>query len=272
MILSLLTLCASSNKVFSEEVNYLIVEDLSVPFQVTHQGESKGGIITDIVNEIFNSSSYTVKHHVLPLNRLYKMIESGELKNWIAYDAKAWNSLSQWGEFVSEPLFSVNHTYLTCKENSPTKINSSNEIYNKNIAIIRGFIHPELNALQKSNQLNLVPVDNYSQGINLATLNRVDGFVEMELRIRFNMKQESLNHSCLQFIDMGHIIPTYPIYLSTDKNNTSDLNSFVKNRVKALKSTKQINQIMSQYTKNKIGSVASGKTPPPPKQAEFQLR
>ncbi|MFD2231258.1 substrate-binding periplasmic protein [Alkalimarinus sediminis] len=261
-ILSSLILYASASQAFGEEVNYLIVEDLSVPFQVTEQGESKGGIITDIVDEVFKDSSYTVKHHVLPLNRLYKMIESRELQNWIAYDAKAWNSLSQWGEFVPEPLFSVNHTYLTCKENPPLHFESADDINNQKIATIRGFINPELSELEKNDKLSLVPVDEYLQGINLAALSRVDGFVEMELRIRFNMQRESINEPCLKFVDMSQIIPAYSIYFSTDKHNNTGLNQFVNNRIKTLKGTGKIDQMMGQYTQTKLGAVATNNSQP----------
>ncbi|UZE96611.1 substrate-binding periplasmic protein [Alkalimarinus alittae] len=259
--LFLLMACTYISNTFSEEVNYLIVEGKSPPFQITHEGKSNGGIITDIVKEVFNGSPYTVKYHVLPLNRLYKIVESGQLDNWIAYDAKAWNSLSQWGDFVSEPLFSVNHTYLTCKKNPPAQIKSVSELSHQNIAIIRDFIHPELNELEDSHLLNLVPVENYSQGINLAALNRVDGFVEMELRIRFNIKNELTNNSCFQFVYMGDIIPTYSIYFSTDKRNT-DINTFVNKRIKALKKANEIDKIMSRYTQTGANRLATKKTAP----------
>lgn len=252
--LSVLILCTYIAQVSGEEVNYLIVEDISMPFQVTHEGESNGGIISDIVDEVFSGSPHTVKYHVLPLNRLYKMVESGELKNWIAYDAKVWNSLNQWGDFVPEPLFSVNHTYLTCREDAPTQINSASEINNQNIAIIKNFDYPELSKLQKDNQLNLTSVDGYSQGINLAALNRVDGFVEMELRIRFNIKRESINNPCLQFVDMSQIIPAYSIYFSTDKSNNTGINEYVNQKIKTLKKTGEINKLMERYTETKIGS------------------
>ncbi len=246
-MLTLLGFILSGNTI-AEEITYLIVEDISKPFQITDDGISKGGIISDIIDEIFKDSEYTVKHHVLPVKRLYKVVESEEINNWITYDAKAWNSLSRWGDFIDIPLFSVNHTYLTCQKDTHKKITSRKDIEGQNLAVIKDFDYPELNQLKDRGQLHLTPVTNYQQGISLTGLNRVDGFVEMELRLRFTIKQESLGKPCFQFIDMSKIIPVYPIYLTTGKHNKSGINEFAAKRINELKESGTIDAILSRYT------------------------
>ncbi|WP_250655429.1 transporter substrate-binding domain-containing protein [Alkalimarinus coralli] len=245
--LSALILLSLSTKAFSEEVHYLIVERLSEPFQLTQDGKSNGGIISDIVDKVFEDSPYTVKHHAFPLNRLYKMVESGEITNWIAYDAKVWNSLSKWGDFVDEPLFPVRHTYLTCSPNAPEQIDSASDINNHYIAVLKNFDYPELDELRGKEQLNLIPVSDYDQGISLTMLNRVNAFVEMDLRVRFKLKTASIEKPCLQFVDISHIIPAYSIYLTTDKNNQSGVNEYAAKRIKQLKQNGTIQKALSRY-------------------------
>ncbi len=252
-ILSLFLVCLFSTNALCAEVNYLVIEDISRPFQITENNQSKGGIVSDIIDEVFKDPEYTIIRHVLPLKRLYKLVESGEIKNWIAYDAKAWNSLSQWGNFVDEPLFPVNHAYLTCQKNAPLKISSSKDIETHNLAVIRNFNYPELIQLQKTGKLNLTSVDSYQQGISLAGLNRVDGFVEMELRLRFNLQQEQLNKPCFQFINMSQVISDYAIYLTIDNNNNL-LNRFAKQRIKKLKEIGFIDDVLDRYTQRKLVS------------------
>ena len=251
-------LLLESSQAFSDEINYLIVEDITRPFQVTDKDLSKGGIISDIIDEIFKGSEHTVKHQVLPLKRLYNMIESRAVTNWIAYDAKVWNSLSKWGDFVDEPLFSVNHAYLTCQKNSFKQIHSAEDIKTHTIAVIKDFNYPELAPLQQDKTIQLQPVKSYKQGINLAGLNRVDGFVEMELRLRFNIQQESQGKPCFRFIDMSEIIPEYSIFLSLDKYGQSGLNTFVKKRIKALKKAGVIETILERYTQTELSGVVQG--------------
>mgnify|MGYP000607373891 CR=1 FL=1 len=216
-------LCGISNYALSEDVNYLVVDEIAKPFQITHDGQSQGGIVSDIVDKIFEDSPYTIKRQTLPLNRLYSVIESGEVKNWIAYDSKVWNSLKMWRHLIDEPLFPVTHSFLTCQNGMHPPINSVDDIKQQRIAIIKGFDYPELEVLQKKNQLELVSVNNYTQGIKLTALNRVDGFAEMDLRLRFTIKNESISQPCLHFTDMSQIIPSYSIYLSADKNSNPAL-------------------------------------------------
>lgn len=239
-------LCCTS--VWSDQVHYMVVEEISRPFQITDNNTSKGGIVSDIVDEIFKDSDYTLKYHILPLKRLYKMIERGEVKNWIAYDAKVWNALSEWGDFVDVPLFTVKHAYLTCEAGSPMQINSSSDIRAHNVAIIHGFDYPELSQLQKQGGIQLQTVKSYQQGINLVGLNRVNGFVEMELRLRYNMQKESLGKPCFQFVDMSQIIPAFSIYLSIDKHSNNGLYQFTEQRIKALKNAGKVDTVLSRYS------------------------
>lgn len=246
-ISSFFLICLFSADIWCDEINYLIVEDISEPFQITEQNKSKGGIVSDIIDEAFKDSPHTIIQHILPLKRLHKLVKSGEIKNWMAYDAKAWNSLSPWGAFVDEPLFSVNHTYLTCQENAPRKITSSKDIESRHLAVIKNFVYPELTQLQQTGKLNLKTVDTYLQGINLVGLNRIDGFVEMELRVRFNIQQKQLNKPCFQFINMSQIVPEYSIFLTIDKHNKT-INHFAKQRIKELKQAGTIDVILDRYT------------------------
>ena len=238
-----------SSEAYSDQINYLIVEEIARPFQITGDSISKGGIISDIIDEVFKGSEHTVKHHVLPLKRIYKLLESKEITDWVAYDARAWNSLSKWGDFVEEPLFSVNHAYLTCQQNMTSQIKSAENIKSHNIAIIENFRYPELSLLQENKTIQLHPVKNYQQGINLARLNRVDGFVEMELRLRYNLQQEAVSKPCFRFVDMSQIIPAYPIYLSYDNQSKKGIKEFVNKRIKELKKTGVIDSIVNFYTR-----------------------
>ena len=237
-----------SSAVYCDQITYLIVDDIAKPFQITEEHISKGGIISDIIDAIFKGSEHTVKVQVLPVKRLYKMVETNAVSDWIAYDARVWNSLSEWGDFVEEPLFSVNHAYLTCHQNMSQQINSADHIKSHNIAIIENFKYPELTLLQENKTIKLHPVKNYQQGIHLAGLNRVDGFVEMELRLRYNLQQEVVSKPCLRFVDMSQIIPAYPIYLSYDSQDKKGIKEFVNKRIKALKKAGVIDSILNAYT------------------------
>ncbi len=243
----LLTLSAALSPLsWAQTLNYLVVDELSRPFQVTEKSESKGGIVSDIVNEIFQQSPYQINTKVLPIKRLYKQLADHADGLWIAYDAKVWNSLIKWGNFIEEPLFSVSHSFMTCM-NTPQKITSNADINGMRVAVLKNFDYPEMEALAKQNRITLEPVSGYGPGINLSKLKRVSGFVEMDIRLRYNVRALNDEANCLRYINMDKIIAPYDIYLSVAKSAPPELSKFIKQRIQEMKAKGEIKAILKRY-------------------------
>ncbi len=230
----------------AQQIDYLVVENLAQPFQINDRHISNGGIISDIVDLIFADSHYDVVHKVFPVKRITRMVETKKVKNWITYDAKVWNAMSEWGNFVEEPLFSVNHTYLTCYH-QPEQINNGKDLKGMDINILEGFDYPELNALKQKELIKLFPVRSYLRAFNLVELKRISAFVEMEFRIRFHLLRNQINSGCFRFVDMSKIIPAYNIFLTIDKNSDKKLKNFVESRLRELKKAGELERIYNHY-------------------------
>ena len=67
----LVVFCKAS---MASDVNYLILEALAEPFQITENHESKGGVITDIVKQLFANSEHNIYSNVLPIRRMGTML------------------------------------------------------------------------------------------------------------------------------------------------------------------------------------------------------
>lgn len=235
----------------TEKVHYLVVSELSVPFQVTHGNVSTNGIVSDIITEAFRNSGYDVSPLVASTKRIKKLIAEHQVHGWIAYDAKVWNSTLPEGEFIEVPLFEVRHSYLTCDINQ-AEIGSPNAIRDKQIALLSTFDYPELEALTEEFNLVFNPVKSYEQGFTLTSHGRTDGFVEMDIRLRYNLaaRREPGKNApqCFRFLDMGAIIPPYSIYLTVDKDMDESLKTMLGRRLSALKQNGQIQRIVERYT------------------------
>ena len=239
---------ASSN---SENIHYLVVNELAIPFQINQGRHSTGGIISDIVDEVFRDSGYKVSPIVASTNRIGTLIKEHQIHPWITYDAKVWNSTLPDGEFIEVPLFDVRHSFLSCKPKL-RKISSPDILKDRSIAILSSFDYPELNALKESLNLNLVRVDSYHQGFIQTSLQRVDGFIEMDIRLRYNLAAirdpNDKVDECFRFLDISNIIPPYSIYLSVDKDMNDSLKSFIRSRLLALKDSGQVERFIQRYT------------------------
>ncbi len=228
------------------EMKYLVVEDLATPFQIATAGTHQGGIITDIVMEIFKGTHIQVKPITFPVKRLHRYVRSGEPGDWIAYDAKVWNTLEDVGEFIDVPLFTVRHSFLTCAP-PPTSFDEAATLTGAQIAILGNFNYPELEALSSRDLLTLVPVENYLRGFNLAINNRVSGFVEMEIRLKYNLKKLEKQSDCLTFVDFSPVIPPYDIFLVMSNSASQDTREFVSNKVRRMRNSGVIDRILGKY-------------------------
>ncbi|WLQ15909.1 transporter substrate-binding domain-containing protein [Hahella aquimaris] len=231
----------------SGEITYYIVEDLASPFQIASEGVSNGGLITDLVEIIFRDTPLRVIPKPLPVNRLHRIIREDTQSVWLTYDAKVWNSLADVGDFVDEPLFTVNHALLTC-HSQPRLIDTETDLLGMTLAILDNFSYPELRLLEERGALTLTSVEKYEQGFRLAAAGRVDGFVEMEIRLRYNLAQENeASSDCYHFLNMDAVIPPYDIYLSMSKQASPDLREMVTQKIRQLKGSEDYKQVFARY-------------------------
>ncbi|MDG9671084.1 transporter substrate-binding domain-containing protein [Hahella sp. CR1] len=237
-----------ADKLAPQEITYYIVEDLASPFQIASEGVNKGGLITDLVEIIFRDTPLQLVPKPLPVNRLHRVIREDTETVWLAYDAKVWNSLTDVGDFVEEPLFTVNHALLTCNDH-PKSIAGEADLLGMTLVILDNFNYPELRRMEARRALTLTGVEKYEQGFRLTAAGRVDGFVEMEIRLRYNLAQESEPPSdCYRFVNMDAVIPPYDIYLSLSKQASPELRDMVTQRVRQIKGSEDYKQVFARYT------------------------
>ncbi|OZG73352.1 hypothetical protein BTA51_09980 [Hahella sp. CCB-MM4] len=229
-----------------KRINYLVVEDLATPFQIASTGVHKGGIISDIVDEVFSDSDYEIKAVTYPVKRLHLFVRESNPGLWITYDAKVWNSMADVGHMIDAPLFTVKHSFLTC---SPPVVPFTDDaaLYGAQIAILDNFDYPELEQLASNGRLTLVPVENYQRGFNLVTAHRVSGFVEMEIRLKYNLKKYDTRADCLTFLDFSPIIAPYDIYLVVSNTASPDTIQFIRERILHMRESGEIKAILGRY-------------------------
>lgn len=238
-------------KAETEKVNYLVVSGIAVPFQINEERNSTGGIISDIVTDIFRETHYNIVPLVASPKRISKLISEHQNHPWITYDAKVWNATAPHGELIDVPLFNAHHSYLTCDEKQK-EIRTPEDLRKKRISILSTFNYPELNQLERNLELILSPVRSYHQGFIMASHGRTDGFVEMDIRLRYNLaairQPEDKLEECFRFLNMDAVIPPYPIYLSVDRDADEALKALIKKRLIQLKQDGHIQDIVKRYT------------------------
>lgn len=236
------------------EVNYLVVDAKVGPFQITENGDSLGGIISDIVDEVFKGTGYRVRHLVLPVNRLTKAVADQAYPNWVAFDAPVWRSFGEAGEYTDRPLFETRHVMLTCREDIPSPVRAVSDLEGLSIATLRGFKYLQLDQAIEEGAIEAVPVDNFRAGLTLVSLGRVDGFIEMQSRLRFHISGFAGDTRCMREVDVSAIIPNYPVYLAMDRRMSADLKQLINQRLGALDRSGDLNRIWRTYIPDQLPS------------------
>lgn len=227
-------------------IHYLVVADKTGPFQVVHEGQSHGGVISDVVDRLVEGSGITVHHHVFPVNRLVHEVARGRIKNWIAFDAPVWDSFRGKGRYLMEPLFLTRHVMLTCNPAIDSPIRSVRDLSGRSVVTLRNFRYPGLESAADE-ALRLVPADNFRTGLELVSLSRVDGFVEMASRLRYHLSHFDGQRDCMREVDISSVVPNYPVYLVVDQDMPEDLIALLDARLEALVASGEMQRIWRRY-------------------------
>lgn len=235
------------NTVKKEIVNYIVTRDQSRPFQIENNGKNHRGIITDIVYEIFRGSNYKVVTHTYPVKRTSQTLETRKHPNWIMYGSPVWPPV--YSENITAPLFQIKHSLLTQKSTHFT-IPDVETLFGKTLVILFGFDYPGIDKYIKNKKINSYAVKDYLTAFRSVDAGRGLGFVEMKMRIKYNLKILKKNPNNYNFVDFSHVIPPYNIHIALDKQMPSNTQDFVRKRVLELKHNGFVKQTLHKYLYN----------------------
>ncbi len=246
------------------EITYYVLDKNAHPFQIVNDDSEVSGIITDIVEELFRDSSHRFDVKVFPVLRLERHLFSQQSANWITYGSPVWKSAV--GTLSNESLFTVKHVLITGKD-SEFKFRKIEDLYERHIALLFGFDYPGLNpylrydyesiktkkVIETEKQKRKIykiydsRPQTYKQAFILLDNNRVDGFVEMDLRIRYNLKATGRNPVDYIFFDFSSIIAPYDIHLRLSKTLSKIAKDEIDNKIKRFKVNGKIKEIINRY-------------------------
>lgn len=228
-------------------VNYLVVDEKVRPFQIVDHGESRGGIVTDIVHEIFAGSVYQVNSMVLPVNRIGHSVREGLVENWIAFDSPVWDSFGEYGEMLPDPLFTTHHIILTCSDSLREPVSSVADLSGLALVTLSNFKYLALDDAASKGVFSSLPVDRFDAGFALVGLGRADGFVEMAARLRYNLEAYRGDKGCMREVSISSVIPDYQVHLSIARELPEEVAQLVRQRLSEMAKSGRLRQIYDLY-------------------------
>ncbi|MGF1752671.1 transporter substrate-binding domain-containing protein [Vibrio makurazakiensis] len=243
---SILSALFSGTSIANEKIHYYVIEKQAQPFQIETGGDTHKGIVTDIVQAVFQDSSYEINYHTYPFNRMITLLEARDEENWITYGSPSWGNIQ--AENLSDiPIYNVKHSLLSSSQ-KPFNFEETDDLNNKAVVLLLGFEYPNLEPLIKKGSVEELRVKDYTAAFRV--LQRIPGdtvFVEMESRMKYNLQKQNLDPDAFLLQSFSSVIPDYPIHLAFDPKMDAKLQSFINQRLKTLQSSGELETIISNY-------------------------
>ena len=239
-------LFSSGYAVSSEPLHYYIIASQAQPFQIEEEGGAHKGMVTDIVEAVFQDSDYDINYHTYPFNRMISKLEARENDNWVTYGSPSWGNI-QSENLSNIPIYNVKHSLLSSGK-KPFEFNTIDDLEGKAVVLLLGFEYPNLDPYIAEGKLNEIRVKDYTAAFRV--LNRTPGdtvFVEMESRIKYNLKDQNLDINDYQLQRFGSVISDYPIHLAFDPQMKPELQSFINQRLVEMRDNGQLDDIVGKY-------------------------
>ncbi|KGJ96872.1 substrate-binding periplasmic protein [Colwellia psychrerythraea] len=245
-IASLILLFIATSSKAATEINYMVIQDQAQPFQNHQNKKHHTGIITDIVKEIFSSPEYELKIHTLPFNRMISMLEKGDIENWITFGSPNWPGV-QSANLSKLPVFNVQHSLLTSTQQD-FDINSAEDLFGKTVILLHGFNYPGLEEHIAEKRIKAISVKNYKSAFKVVNrLKDKAGFVEMDVRIKYNLKKEELATKDYNLHNFSKVIENYDLHLAMSPKFDKELQRHLEESLDKLYQTGNLEKIIEAY-------------------------
>jgi len=245
MAIFLLLLITTSSKA-TTEINYMVIQDQAQPFQNHQNKKHHTGIITDIVKKIFSGSQYKLKIHTLPFNRMISMLEKGDIENWITFGSPNWPGV-QSANLSTLPVFNVQHSLLTSTQQK-LDINSATDLFGKTVILLHGFDYPGLEEYIADKRIKAIKVKSYKSAFKVVNrLKGKAGFVEMDVRIKYNLKMENLSAQNYNLHNFSKVIDDYDLHLAMSPTFDKELQQHLEKSLDKLYQSGRLEKIINAY-------------------------
>jgi len=228
------------------EINYMVIQDQAQPFQNHQDKKNHTGIITDVIKRIFSGPEYEVKIHTLPFNRMISVLEKGEMKNWITFGSPSWPGV-QSANLSSLPVFNVQHSLLTSTQQN-YNINSVQDLFGKTMVLMHGFDYPGLESYIAEKKIKAIKVKSYQSAFKVVNrLKDKAGFVEMDIRIKYNLKKQQLATQDYNLLDFSNVIADYDLHLAMSPKFNNDVKRYLDSELSKLVKSGDLAEIIESY-------------------------
>jgi len=253
-LLTALVLFASvpAATIAAERVTYLILAETVEPIMIVREGDPMaGGIMTEIVQLIFENSDFVIEPLVLPWQRM--KTEFKQRDDWVTHGFPASFGSETPYEMSVLPVFPFNHSAVTLKDSGIT-IQDLEDLDNRTLILVENFQYPGLDEYidmastrGTNGSVGVLRAFSPKGALEMLRHGRGDVVVDWQARIIYNLPAARLEFTDVQFQDATRIVPTKNMHLIFSPRQSDKFRTLVNSRIKTLTDSGQLYDLVKKY-------------------------
>ncbi|MDD1783150.1 amino acid ABC transporter [Enterovibrio sp. ZSDZ35] len=227
-------------------IDYYVIQGQSEPLQIQEDGENHRGIVTDIVQKALKGSKYQLNIHTYPFNRMIAELAKNQQANWVTYGSPLWGDM-QAANLSEYPILEVEHSILSGAK-SEFDYQTTDDLEDKVAILLFGFDYPGLDKKIQSGDVSEIRVKNYDSALRVVDrLKGTGGFVEMDLRLQYHLKQLGFTREDYKLQKINNMIPNYQIHIAFSPGIDPEIKAYIDDRIKEMKDNNELQEIVANY-------------------------
>jgi hypothetical protein len=252
LLILLLLVVSGSLMAVDQPLTFLVLADTVEPLMVTSDNDPMaGGIVTDVVREIFKDSRQIVLPLVVPWQRM--KVEMRSRDDWIMYGSPSQCRPEADCAISLQQIVSFEHVLVTLADVEP-KPSGVEDLFGKRLLLVENFHYPGLDRylstpmdINGSGEIQDIRAFTPASALKMLRHQRGDAYVDWRLRVLYNLPEAGLNVDQVHLADFSKIMPTQGIHLLYSSKIPAETALTINTRLAAIIENGTLSRIVQAY-------------------------
>lgn len=230
------------------KITYLINGSAGQPYQYIVPVEEGSGIITDILNAVFEGSSFELDPQAIPVKRVKRFIYEGKLNYWVTYGFRSWTQAApDDNQYLAEvDLFHYRYALIGYRDQAQTAaLSPPVSWYGKRVVVISGFQYSGVKKQLIAQGAEIIGAQDQFHALELLQRGRGDFYLGNPDRVSYLWAKLGEPWQRFESFPVG---VTLPVTIMMDNAFSDNFKRFVNQRLATLQQTGVIDNILARYS------------------------